>query len=241
MLPHSDSHCFIFRPEFQSKVWKRRSRSPRSSSSQRPQSGLSHPLDCSPHNHIKRSRKSFFFFFYCCCVFPLLNNALPPQGPWTAHQLTSAPHPTLAISFSSSGRGPLPRLHPIVWAKAARVGARERGPGTGGWGPGPVQTRSSLSLDQRQPTPTNLDFLDRWRPIKDARSWTCRLQGPEHPSCVHAWRGSKFPIHQVVPEEGQPVCVCHRPLSGRRAGACSPDEPPPAEEVLLRIGLFVAR
>lgn len=37
------------------------------------------------------------------------------------------------------------------------------------------------------------------------------------------------------------VCVCHRPLSGRRAGACSPDEPPLAEEVLLRIGLFVAR
>lgn len=45
------------------------------------------------------------------------------------------------------------------------------------------------------------------------------------------------------PKVGQPVCVCvcHCPLSGKRAGACSPDKPPLAEEVLLYIGLFVAR
>lgn len=37
------------------------------------------------------------------------------------------------------------------------------------------------------------------------------------------------------------VCVCHCPLSGKKVGACSPDKPPLAEEVLLYIGLFVAR
>lgn len=60
-------------------------------------------------------------------------------------------------------------------------------------------------------------------------------------SCMHVCQRNKIPIHHAVPKVGQPVCVCHRPLSGKRVGACSPDEPPLAEEVLLHIGLFVAR
>lgn len=41
------------------------------------------------------------FFFYCCCVFPLLNNALPPQGPITAHQsVLSEPPPLIPPSLS---------------------------------------------------------------------------------------------------------------------------------------------
>lgn len=67
----SSMHCFIFLRAFQAKVWKHHSRSQRRGLFQYPQSGGSHPLNCSPHNHIKRFRKSWFlFFFYCCCVFP---------------------------------------------------------------------------------------------------------------------------------------------------------------------------
>lgn len=91
----SNSHCFIFLLVFQTKVWKHHSRSQRRGFFQYPQSGGSHPLNCSRHNHIKRFRKSWFFF-YCCCVFPLLNNALPPQGPITAYQsVLSAPPPLI--------------------------------------------------------------------------------------------------------------------------------------------------
>ena len=50
------------------------------------------------------------------------------------------------------------------------------------------------------------------------------------------------PNPSCIPRGGPAsVCVCHCPLSGKRVGACSPDEPPLAEEVLLYIGLFVAR
>lgn len=98
----SSTHCFIFLRAFQAKVWKHHFRSQRRGLFQYPQSGGSHPLNCSPHNHIKRFRKScFLFFFYCCCVFPRLNNALPPQGPITAYQsVLGAPPPLIAPSLS---------------------------------------------------------------------------------------------------------------------------------------------
>lgn len=133
----SNSHCFIFLLVFQAKVWKNHSTSQRRGFFQYPQSSGSHPLNCSLHNHIKRFRKSFFYFllFLCfsspeqCPSATGSHNSLPVCA---LH--TSTPHPTLAISFSSSGPGPLPHLHPIVWVQAARAGL------------GPVQTYSSLYL-----------------------------------------------------------------------------------------------
>lgn len=144
----SNSHCFIFLPVFQSKVWKHHSRSQRRGFFQYPQSSGSHPLNCSPHNHIKRFRKSCFLLLLCfssaeqCPSATGSHNSLP-----VCAQRTSTPHPTLAISFSSSGPDPLPHLHPIVWVKAARAGL------------GPVQTYSSLSLDERQYSLKNVNFV----------------------------------------------------------------------------------
>lgn len=144
----SNSHCFIFLPVFQSKVWKDHSRSQRRRFFQYPQSSGSHPLNCSPHNHIKRFRKSCFLLLLCfssaeqCPSATGSHNSLP-----VCAQRTSTPHPALAISFSSSGPGPLPHLHPIVWAKAARAGL------------GPVQTYSSLFLDGRQYSLKNVNSV----------------------------------------------------------------------------------
>lgn len=135
----SSSHCFIFLLVFHSKVWKDHSKSQRRGLFQYPQSRGSHPLNCSPHNHIKRFRKSCFLLLLCFssaeqCPSATRSHNSPP----VCALLTSTPHPTLAISFSSSGLGPLPHLHPIVWAKAARAWL---------W---PVQTYSSLCLDSCQ-------------------------------------------------------------------------------------------
>lgn len=139
----SSTHCFIFLRAFQAKVWKHHSRSQRRGLFQSPQSGASHPLNCSQHNHIKRFRKSCFLFFFLL----LLCFSSPEQCPSAtgSHNSlavcarhTSTPHPALAISFSSSGPGPLPHRHPIVRAKAARAGL------------GPVQTYSSLFLESCQ-------------------------------------------------------------------------------------------
>lgn len=92
------SHCFIFLLVFQGKVWKDHSTSQRRGLFQYPQSSGSHPLNCSLH-HTKRFRKSCFF--YCCCVFPQLNNALPPQGPITAHRSAlGSPPPLIPPSLS---------------------------------------------------------------------------------------------------------------------------------------------
>lgn len=69
------------------------------------------------------------------------HNSLP-----VCAQRASTRHPALAISFSSSGPGPLPPLHPIVWVKAARAGL------------GPVQTYSSLFLVHCQHSLINVNF-----------------------------------------------------------------------------------
>lgn len=153
----SSSHCFIFRLTFQTKVWKHLSMSQRRGFFQYPQSSGSHPLNCSRHNHIKRFRKSWFFFLLLLCFSSPeqcpsatgSHNSLPVSA-----QRTSTHHPTLAISFSSSGPGPLPHLHPIVWVEAARAGLR------------PVQTYSFLSLDDCQYSLKKLNFV----PLKSPKN-----------------------------------------------------------------------
>lgn len=116
-LPLSSSHCFIFRPVFQGKVWKYHSKSQRRTFFQYPQSSGSHPLNCSLHNHIKRFRKSGSFLFLLLLCFSFAEQCPSATGshnsPPVCAQLTSTPHPTLAISFSSSGPGPLPHLVPL--------------------------------------------------------------------------------------------------------------------------------
>lgn len=144
----SSSHCFIFLLVFQGKVWKDHSVSQRRGLFQYPQSSASHPLNCSPHNHTKRFRKSCFLLLLCFSSAEQCPSATGSHNsPPVCAQLTSTPHPTLAISLFSSGPGPLPHLHPIVWATAARAGLR------------PVQTRSSLFLDTRQLALKNVNFV----------------------------------------------------------------------------------
>lgn len=147
----SGSHCFIFLRAFQGKVWKHHSRSQRRGFFQYPQSSGSHPLNCSPHNHIKRFRKELVFIFLLLLCFSSAEQCPSATGSHNSlpvcAQRTSTPHPALAISFSSSGPGPLPHLHPIVWAKAARAGL------------GPVQTYSSLSLDDCQYSLKSVNFV----------------------------------------------------------------------------------
>lgn len=147
LLP-SNSHCFIFLLMFQGEVWKDNSKSQRRSFFQYPQSSGSHPLNCSPHNHIKRFRKTCFLLLLCFSSAEQCPSATRSHnGPPVCAERTSTPHPTLAISFSSSGPGPLPHLRPIVWATAARAGL------------GPVQTYLSLCLDGRQHSLKNVNFV----------------------------------------------------------------------------------
>lgn len=148
-------------------------------------------------------------------------------------QPTSSPPPLIPPSLSLFPHLAGARFHGCIPLSERRQHA---------WGPGAGASPNTLVfVSGSAPGTANKPRL--FKPSSaDKRHSLVNLKafGSEHPSCVHVWWGNKFPIHQVAPEVGQPVCVCHRPLSGRRAGACSPDKPPLAEEVLLRIGLFVA-
>lgn len=224
----SGSHCFIFLRAFQGKVWKHHSRSQRRGFFQYPQSSGSHPLNCSPHNHIKRFRKELVFIFLLLLCFSSAEQCPSATGSHNSlpvcAQRTSTPHPALAISFSSSGPGPLPHLHPIVWAKAARAGL------------GPVQTYSSLSLDDCQYSLKSVNFVTLqirltvafcWCNKKKLHSLTYREQYYIHlfPMChvacwdsfAHVRRCNKIPIHHAVPKVGQ-ASVCLSPSPVRKEG-----------------------
>lgn len=147
------------------------------------------------------------------------HNSLP-----VCAQRTSTPHPALAISFSSSGPGPLPHLHPIVWAKAARAGL------------GPVQTYSSLSLDDCQYSLKSVNFVTlqihltvafcRWNKRNYALLPTKKniififflcVYVACWDSFMHVCRCNKIPIHHAVPKVGQ-ASVCLSPSPVRKEG-----------------------
>lgn len=156
MLPHSDSHCFIFRPEFQSEVWKHRSRSQRRSFSQCPQSGPSHPLNCSPHNHIKRFRKPFFLFFLLLLCF-----SSPEQCPSAAGSHNSPP-----AHLRPSSR---PRyLFFLIWPGPASTAASHCLSEGSTRGAGASPNTLVFVSGSAPAAPTNLNFLKHRWSIKEA-------------------------------------------------------------------------